>query len=168
VGDSVQEAEVKQIFRDRVILVYQGKNQVLEMKTDNKDIPGRGLAARNTTPGIPGIDRELPVQPAEIIGNPMNQVKFRPHFTEGEADGLMVYGIRPNSVFRKMGIRNGDIIKDMNGTPIVSAEDASQLLDEIEEAGTAKFTVFRRGKLEELFYESQDDQPPDTESPENE
>ena len=86
----------------------------------------------------------------------MRQVKFRPHFTEGEPDGLMVYGIRPNSVFRQMGLRNGDIIKGINGTSILSAEDASSLFREIEGADNAKVTLFRRGQVKELIYQAKD------------
>jgi len=82
----------------------------------------------------------------------MRQIKFRPHFSEGEPDGLMVYGIRPNSVFRKIGLRNGDIIKDVNGTVIVSKDDVSNLFDEIEDQESIKLTLFRRGKVKELTY----------------
>ena len=82
----------------------------------------------------------------------MRQIKFRPHFSEGEPDGLMVYGIRPNSVFRKIGLRNGDIIKDVNGAAIVSKSDVSDLLAEIEGQDDLKLTLFRRGKVKELTY----------------
>jgi len=82
----------------------------------------------------------------------MRQIKFRPHFSEGEPDGLMVYGIRPNSVFREIGLRNGDIIKDVNGVAIVSKNDVSGLFAEIEDQEYLKLTLFRRGKIKELTY----------------
>jgi general secretion pathway protein C len=68
----------------------------------------------------------------------------------------MVYGIRPNSIFRQMGLRNGDIIKEINGTPIVSAEDASILFSEVKAADTARVTLQRRGKAKELVYQIKD------------
>ncbi|MCP4671992.1 MAG: PDZ domain-containing protein, partial [Desulfobacula sp.] len=70
----------------------------------------------------------------------------------GEADGLMVYGIRPNSIFRKIGLRNGDIIKDINGTPIISKEDVSLLFNDIELEDNLKLSLFRRGEIKELSY----------------
>lgn len=153
VGDSVQGAKVTNILRHQVILNYEGKDQVLEMETDNKSVsayrkPPQKISS-NTVFGNKGNMDD----PSNDMNTLMKQVKMRPHFMEGEPDGLMVYGIRPNSVFRQIGLRNGDIIKDINGTEILSGEDASNLYSEIQEAENAKVTVFRRGKIKELFYQ---------------
>ena len=160
VGDSIQGAKLKKILRHEVILTYQGKDQVLEMETDRKNVSKSrlGRPVKKTNFNQSPVRKAIIDNPQDNIGVIMKQVKFRPHFTEGEPDGLMVYGIRPNSIFRKMGLRNGDIIKDINGTPIVSAEDASSLFSEIEDADDAKVTLFRRGKVKELFYKVKEDQ----------
>jgi len=160
VGDSIQEAIVKKILRHEVILTYQGKDQVLEMETDRKSVSKSGLGrpVKKTNFNAAAVKKTMINNPQDDIGAIMKQVKFRPHFTAGEPDGLMVYGIRPNSVFRKMGLRNGDIIKDINGTQIVSAEDASSLFSEVEDADDARVTLFRRGKVKELFYKVKEDQ----------
>ncbi len=161
VGDSVQGANLKKILRNQVILSYEGKNQVLEMETDDKmaSKPELPLKEFNSRPDDAAGSDDFPSNLIDTLGRAMKQIRFRPHFTEGEPDGLMVYGIRPNSVFMKVGLRNGDIVKEINGTPIVSTEDHTQLFDEIENAETAKLTVFRRGKEQELFYEAKGDDP---------
>ena len=156
VGDSVQGAKIKKILRQKIILTYQGKDQVLEMELDDKKLSRSRIPAGKTKFNPIPVNKAMIDDSSDDIGALMRQVKFRPHFTEGEPDGLMVYGIRPNSVFRQMGLRNGDIIKDINGTSIVSSEDASSLFSEIKETDTARVTLFRRGKIKELVYQARD------------
>jgi len=158
VGDVIQGAELKEILRHQVIFGYLGKDQVLEMESDNKNV----TAERISTDEING--NPMPANESAVIRMPgeevffrdnnalMKQVKMRPHFTEGEPDGLMVYGIRPNSFFKQLGLKNGDILKDINGIAIVSPEDTSSLYSEINEAEEARITLLRRGKIEELNY----------------
>ena len=56
-------------------------------------------------------------QLTEAAGEFMRHIKFTPHYTEGDANGLMVYGIRPNSVLWKNGLRNDGIVRQLNGLP---------------------------------------------------
>jgi len=152
IGDSIQGAKLKKILRNKVILVFQGKDQFLEIQTDSGKGSGLRSFKEKTKVEAAPVNRVLDNDIPDDIGSLMRQIKFRPHFSEGEPDGLMVYGIRPNSVFRKIGLRNGDIIKDVNGAAIVSKSDVSNLLAEIEDQDDLKLTLFRRGKLKELLY----------------
>ncbi|MBC2704559.1 type II secretion system protein N [Desulfobacula sp.] len=145
-GDSIQGAKIKKILRHKVILTYQGEDQILKMETDRK---------KTALSKLPVI-KPLMYDSLDDMSALRKQVKFRPHFTEGEPDGLMVYGIRSNSVFRRVGLRNGDIIKDVNGIPIISAGDASSLFSEIEDTGNARITLLRKGKVKELVYPAED------------
>ncbi len=152
VGDTIQEAKLKEILRHKVVLTFQGKDQVLEMETKNKSVTKR----QKFTPPAPSIQPSaMPSfeKMVENAGDLMRQIKFRPHYSEGEPDGLMVYGIRPNSVFREVGLRNGDIVKEVNGTPISSPEDAVDMFSEIVNSEQARVTLLRRGKIEELVYQ---------------
>lgn len=161
VGDSVQGAEIKQILRHKVILLFQGKKQVLIME----DKPSKSSKISKAPANIPQIksggfqtvqklDRDnLP----EMASNLMRQIKFRPHITDGEPDGLMIYGIRPSSIFRKIGLRNGDIIKEVNGTQVLTEADAIGVFGEIVNADQAKVTLMRRGKIEEVVYSMPDE-----------
>ena len=152
IGDLIQGAELKKILRNKVILLFQGKDQFLEVQINSRKDSGiRSLKETIPFEAAPvkrAIDHDAP----DDVGSMMRQIKFRPHFSEGEPDGLMVYGIRPNSVFRKIGLRNGDIIKDVNGSVIVSKDDISNMFDGIEDQESIKLTLFRRGKVKELTY----------------
>lgn len=159
-GDKVQDAEIKQILRHKVILLFQGKKQVLVME----EKPSTASAAVNIpvnipsfAPGaVPSIQNIDPEQLPELASNLMRQIKFRQHLKDGEPDGLMIYGIRPSSIFRKVGLRNGDIVQQINGTPVLSEADAISLLGEVIHSDQAKLTLLRRGKVEEVIYDVPD------------
>jgi len=57
----------------------------------------------------------------------MKQVRIRPHFKNGQSDGLTLSGIRSDSIFGEMGFRNGDIIVGVDGKDIESVDDALSL-----------------------------------------
>jgi general secretion pathway protein C len=66
----------------------------------------------------------------------------------------MVYGIRPDSAFFRAGLRNGDIVKDIDGTTILSVEDASRLFSEMDDADMFRLNLIRRGEIKELVYQA--------------
>ncbi len=157
-GDSIQDARVKKILKREVILTFQGKDQVLEMETDsdNTDLvkkPLNKLASR--------ADRNKnrndlpPQQPQPYSGNIsdiMKKIKLRLFYTKGSPDGVMVYAMNPDSIFNKVGIRNGDIVKSINGTPVSSIEDASSMLSGMENTDAAKLILIRNGETKEISY----------------
>lgn len=154
VGDEVHGARLKQILRHKVILNYQGMDQLLEMKTEDKKIQTSKQPGKKPLPDYLSLDKQLVGESIDDMGELTRQIKIRPHFTQGESDGLMVYGIRPNSVFMQIGLKNGDIIREINGTPILSPEDVLTFYTQIKETeGDAKLILFRRGKVKELFYQ---------------
>jgi len=151
IGDTVQGAKIKQILRHKVILNYKGTDQVLEIEIGNKNIRASKKVSKNK-PGDILLGKSMIDESFNDLGL-MKQIKMRPHFTEGEPDGLMVFGIKPDSVFRQIGLRNGDIVKEINGTPIVSVKDTFNFYSEIKEAPNAKVTLLRRGQVKELIYQ---------------
>jgi len=152
IGDSVQNAEIKKIFRHEVVLNYEGKAQVLVMKTESQNHRMGQESSQEAPEMSKSVQTKGQVNMPENVKKMMQQIRFRPHFTQGQPDGLMVYGIRPNSVFRRIGLRNGDIVKEINGSKVISGSDASELFAEIDNSGVIRIALLRRGKRKELLY----------------
>lgn len=171
-GDLVQDAKVKKILKKEIILTYQGKDQILEMETDSKKTgtvknfqnnPNSGQVIINHQDGLTPKPQAPSDNAAEILTN----IRFRPFFTKGSPDGIMVYGVKPESIFNRAGLRNGDIIKTINGTPVETVEDASSLLSGLENSGDARVTLIRRGETKELSFNSEQIEKPEDETPED-
>ena len=67
----------------------------------------------------------------ENVTDLMSQIKVRPHFTDGKPDGIMLSSIQPRSIFRRMGLRSGDIITGVDGKEIESVDDALQFYENL-------------------------------------
>lgn len=156
-GDPIQEATIKKILKKEIILTFQGKDQVLEMEIDAKKAGPVAKPLENIIPGAVINDGSVPLPQTSksTPGNTddiMTQIKFRPFFTKGAPSGVMVFGIKPDSVFNRSGLRNGDILKTVNGNPVASVEEASSALSDIQNASV--ITLVRSGETKEISFGS--------------
>lgn len=151
VGDQVEGATIKKIDRSQVILRVNGQDQILEV--DITQSPSSPIASKMAlpTPQTQVSQTDLPAL--------MKQARIRPFFSDGKPDGLLLYGIRNDSVFQQIGLRNGDIIKAINGSKTLSAQDALTIYQSLgaslEDISDIRFTILRRGKTQEIIYNAQ-------------
>jgi hypothetical protein len=80
-------------------------------------------AVRCSSDGRCSIDR---VFFATVIDNPLllaRQARVMPSIREGEMRGLKFYGLRPGSLPRLLGLKNGDLLTAINGVPVTGIDD---------------------------------------------
>jgi general secretion pathway protein C len=98
------------------------------------------------------VDRNLV---NELLANPMSVARgarIVPSVKDGEANGFKLYAIRPNSVYAKLGMRNGDTISSVNGFDLSSPDRALEVYTKVREASNLSVSVIRRGKPMTLNY----------------
>jgi general secretion pathway protein C len=155
VGDSVEGAMIKMILRGKVILRVGDKDEVLSMEEEDLSKTGNEQAR----PGAPGEQASIKVSRTDVeqsiqnINTLLSQVRIRPHFNNGEADGLSISRIRPNSIFTKLGLRNGDVVQAIDETPIQSPDDILSLYEKIKSGSNISIQINRRGKQQTINYE---------------
>jgi len=133
-GDTVQNATVKMILREKVILSVNGQDEVLEMEQV------RSVAGGRKPPKTVSKShrRKITLKRSQIessvknVNSLMEQVKIRPYHENGKAAGMIISNIKPRSIFRKMGLRSGDIITGVNGKNIVSVDDALNIYENLK------------------------------------
>jgi general secretion pathway protein C len=180
VGDSVQEAEIKQILRGKVILRHGGKDEILTMVEgeDKPQAPGPGPAVdsrRRPVRQARGSVRTAPAEPASVdveevtipvekdvlqnsldnLNDLMTQVRVRPYFRRGKPEGLIVSQIQSGSVFAKLGLMSGDIIANVNGQPMSSPEAAFQFYNSLKSGENVNIEITRRGQKKVFTYDIQ-------------
>jgi general secretion pathway protein C len=158
-GDAIQNATVKLVLRHKVVLTVGGRDEVLAMEepgvTRTAAGPARapGPAAESVQPVVvPGDQIEKAL---ENVGDLLNQATFRPHIEDGKAAGISITGIKPNAIFRRLRLRNGDIITGVNGMPIASVDDAVKAMSSLSPDGPVQVKVKRRGQEEVLEYKTE-------------
>lgn len=163
-GDTVQDATVKMILREKVVLNVNGKDEVLEIEK----AVGRRTSARPAKvrpAGRLARPSNLPVRTQRItlrreqidqamgdVTQLMSQVNIRPHFYRGQPDGLMLSRIRPNSLFMRMGLRNGDIITGVNDRTIESVDDAMTFYENLKDSESVTLDLKRGGRDRKIQY----------------
>jgi general secretion pathway protein C len=161
VGDAVQTATVKDIFRDRVVLSVNGNDEILQMEelTSGKmaragRLPAPGPAARTGAARAQRISlrRSYLEQSMQDMASLMTQVKIQPHMEDGVPAGLALSSIKPNSIFRRMGLRNGDVIVGVDGSEISTVDDALKMVDSLKSSSNLSLQLKRRGREKNIEY----------------
>ena len=154
IGDTAQNAILKKILREKVILNVDGKDEILEMEEMRST--GRPLkkfaSQRSQISKSKTLKRSHIVNAVKNINQLMKQIKIRPHFEDGKPDGLSLSGIRPNSIFRKMGLRNGDVLVGVEGKTIESVDDVLGLYESLKTSSSVKIEIKRRGQLQPIDF----------------
>jgi len=152
-GDVVQGATIKKIMREKVILSANGKNEILHL-VERKDV---GRYRKSQQPD--NQRRSQPIhqkrmlrrtQVQEAIGDIselQSQANIRPH-----SEGVQISRIRPRSIFRRMGLRNGDIITAAGGRTITSVNEALEIWRNLTTDGEASVEIKRRGRKRIIDY----------------
>ncbi len=158
VGDSIQGAEIRMIFREKVVLNVNGRDEVLQMEERSGAEPGRPAVASKIPPESPesvSVPRERVDDATGNINELMKQARIRPHFQDGKPAGLVITRIQDNSIFSDMGLENGDVIVGVDGNPIQSVDDALQLYQGMKESSGVKLQIVRQGQEQAIEYRIQ-------------
>lgn len=154
VGDGIKNAIIKSIRRGEVVLKVGNRNEILVMaESDSSKRPDSpGLSPVPEPPAISAIntrtitiDRSSINREFEDINNLLSQATVRPHFQEGQPDGLAITGIDARSLFRRMGLRNGDIISGINNQPIQTPDDIISIYNYLTSGSQISLQIKRRG-----------------------
>ena len=162
VGDAVQTATVKGIFREKVVLSVNGQDEILQMEDFESGkrafrpggLPARGPVARTGAQRAQRISlrRSYIEQSMQDMATLMTQVKIQPHMEDGVPAGLSLSSIKPNSIFRRMGLRNGDVIVGVDGSEISTVDDALRMVDSLKSSSNLSLQLKRRGREKNIEY----------------
>ena len=165
VGDDLQTAKVLEIERDRVIILNNNRREFI----DNTAGDGSGVpppvapvvaSAVNTNPppgqvlgaGVKQVsENEYEIPRGEIdktlsnLNDVAMQARIVPAFKDGQAQGFKLFSIRPDSIYTKIGVQNGDVIKRINGYDLNSPEKALEIYSKLKEASRIDIEVERNG-----------------------
>ncbi len=165
-GDAIQNAEIKRVLRKKVVLNVNGKDEILLMEEDKSkqtkkrkkpfsriDTESPLGDERFDTSETLSIDREKINSSLKNINQLMSQVKIRPHFKDGKPDGLLLSHVKHNSIFKEMGLQNGDIVKGVNGKEIQSVDDALKFYDNLKSSASVELQIERKGQQSTINYQ---------------
>jgi type II secretion system protein C len=99
------------------------------------------------------VNREDVTAAVGNINQFMTQARLRPHFEMGKPSGYSVSEIVPGSLMEKLGLKNNDIIKKVNGLLVTRPEEVMQAYAQLQRDSNIEVEVERGGRTEVLRYE---------------
>ena len=118
---------------------------------------GAGCGSALTT-GPGPLPPPAAVAPAEAevdraeVRNGDEAAQFRPEVRDGRPHGIRIYDVRPEGVFARIGLQNGDVLTALNGVEITSPDQALQVYDGMTSVNRFTLALERDGKkLERSF-----------------
>lgn len=161
-------ATVKAIEWDRVILSHNGKDEILELE-EPKTTAGaaKAVAAAPATSPANGsgiqqtAENEFTVPKSEVdsalenMSQLFTQIRAVPHFEGGQSIGFRLFAIRRGSLFDRIGLKNGDIIRSINGNEMTDPSKAMALLQELRDSNNLDVEITRNQQPQKLTYSIQ-------------
>lgn len=89
------------------------------------------------------------------IANPneiLTQARAIPNIVDGKIKGFRILSIKPGSVYEKLGIRNGDVIEEVNGIALDSPAKALEFYGAISSASDISLNIERDGQKKSFSY----------------
>jgi len=122
------------------------------VKEDDDDEEELGKNVQKTGDGEYVIDRAEIDNVLSNLNKLATQARIVPSFKDGKANGFKLFSIRPNSLYAKIGIKNGDVVQQINGYELNSPDKALEIYSKLKDASSISVDLLRRGKAKSLSY----------------
>ena len=148
IGESVTAgANLHAVYADRVIL---NENGVLTNLKLPKDFP-EGSATVNrldttSTSRATTDTQSIQAVVAQNVSRLADVIRPTPYFVNGQQQGYRVYPGRNRQQFAALGLRPGDLIKDIDGQALNDPEQAMQIFQSLDSSDQVSVTVERNGQ----------------------
>jgi len=145
---------LRTIYRDRVLIERDGKPEFLFMQDARTG--GRWVKAPRPEdfPGVEAIGKNQYRVSREHVNAQMRNPEI---MSDARLDlypggGFIVNAIRPDSVYEKLGLQAGDVIRTVNGAAVNSVADAIRLYQQIYQFNQVRLGIVRGGQPVQLSY----------------
>jgi len=167
-GDTILGAEVLQIERMRVIVRNQGRKEFIALGEGGAPPPApmavatAAPAATDQGADVQKVDENNYVISRDELDKQLSnlnsiatQARIVPSFKNGVANGFKLFSIRPGSIYSKIGIQNGDVIRKINGYEINSPDKALEVYAKLKESSKVEIELERGGQTTTKSYSIQ-------------
>ncbi len=139
-------------LRDEVeykLVIPEDSSIKYEMQRINNNVEEKVIVNGNKVK----LERSYLNQYVTNIEKVWNNIAISDYKTNGKLDGFIVNKINKSSVFAKLGLKKGDIIKSVNGNKLKSYADAFKVYNNINKIDYLSLEIERNKEMMEISYE---------------
>lgn len=147
------QAKLVEIFPESVRIEHNGKIEtlLLEEGTEGAASVGGGESPAEDETEFTVPEAEL----SEALSNLpllLSQARAVPYFQNGQSVGMRLFAIRRGSMYEKLGLKNGDIVKSINENNLSDPSQALKLFEQLKSERSIGVKLERDGAPRELKY----------------
>jgi general secretion pathway protein C len=150
VGDNIPGgAKLHSVFSDRVVIDRGGNLESLYLprQLQGGSPPPPSTAAAPTQPALDRMRRLITDDPGLLA----DIMRPQPVFVGGkQMKGFRVYPGRNRQAFNRLGLRPGDLVMAINGTPLDDPSRGQEIFRTLGSSSEAHITVMRGGQQQDL------------------
>jgi general secretion pathway protein C len=160
IGDKYQGARIYAVEKERVLIDNNGVNEYIDNSASAAPNIGisplpaaTGVATAGGGEGVKQLSENQYVVAKSEINNALTNLsdlatkaRIVPSFKNGVANGFKLFSIVPDSLYAKIGIQNGDVIRRINGYEMNSPDKALEIYQKLRDASRIEIELERRGE----------------------
>jgi type II secretion system protein C len=166
VRGNIDGGKIVRVSRNQIQIERDGKRETLSLSEERTGFrpagkllpppapgPSKGEQVKRLSANRFLVNREDVTAAVGNINQFMTQARLRPYFEKGKPSGYSVSEIVPGSLMEKLGLKNNDIIKKVNGMLVTRPEEVMQAYGQLQRDSNIEVEVERGGRAEVLRYE---------------
>jgi len=149
----VPGARLDLVEPNRVLIVRNGVREAVVMR-EAQVAPGAVASVRVPIVQTMGAGRQV------VDRHQLQKQLSRPEFLSQAlivpnpgGGGFLVRQVQSGSLYEKLGLRQGDVIRTVNGQPLANMDDVMRLYQQFGTAQRVLVDVQRQGRTETLYYD---------------
>ena len=147
IGASVTNgATLHAVYADRVVLNENGVLTNLKLPKEYTASTSRAVRRNTTTTRRAANTQNIQSVVAQNVSQLADVIRPTPYFVNGQQQGYRVYPGRNRQQFAALGLRPGDLIKDIDGQALTDPTQAMKIFQTLDSADQVSVTVERNGQ----------------------
>jgi len=159
-GDTVATAHIESIERDVVVLLHQGQRKILELGTrESKQQDADNTQAALSNSAAQAAETNPPANFHTSAGAKLRNIEImltnaviEPYTIDGQVEGLRITGLENIKGAEDLGLKNGDIIRTVNGQRLTSKQRAYQIFKKARSQTAANIELLRGNETKTLSF----------------
>ena len=161
-GQNIGNARIKSIEENAVILLHNGQRKMLMLNRTGRDNKNNtqmlspafiNETGKFASPVLP-LEQSLDETPTKIthLETILTKATIEPYLVDDQVEGLRITNLETIPMAKAFGLKEGDIIRYVNGHRLVSKQKAFQIFKKARSQTTMSLELLSDGETKELSF----------------
>ena len=144
---------LRQGTQEEIHLLYEEKPEILISNVNNRKREDRLSGIQSVSSNRWVLDKREVSQAFDNLPQLLTKARIIPNFNKGKADGFRIVSIVPNSIYEKIGLKNGDILQRINGIDIKDPTSFLKIFQQIKDETHISLNLVRNNQKKAFDYD---------------